>query len=447
MFVPLACGSEIAAPTPPPLDEMSAMPAYKSDVRYWCDVSGSVRFDGKRRSVVPGASGLPDLSWITIPAGFCVHYFASAPNASIIRFAPGRELFATSPTQGSEYSGPGGKSAILVLPDDNRDGLADSADTFVDGVQAYGLAFANGSLYFQDGDKIMKVRYAAGDRRLSRAPTVAADFSKRPSDFWQWPRPLDVANDGTVYVIHNFDLHECDATHPFASGVLAIDGTNPLVGTPIAKGLAVGNGLRCQRDFDHCFASEFLHGYEFEVGRDKIMPVQAGDDWGSPCCATKDVPFPSVQPKPDCSGVATESASFFTMNGPAGLDFERGLWPTPWGHRMFVALLGQWTTGIAAQIISIEIDQKTGMPISGGTKWNRLDWRDPPPELWGSALAFATGWDPGDRKQNRVHGIPSDVTFAEDGRMFVAQNQGPDALDGLGIVIWFAPLDLPRKKR
>jgi len=57
-----------------------------------------------------------------------------------------------------------------------------------------------------------------------------------------------------------------------------------------------------------------------------------------------------------------------------------------------------------------------------------------------SALDFATGWDDG----KLDHGRPADITFAPDGRMFMAQDNGPAQVQGLGIIVWFAPLDLPK---
>ena len=37
----------------------------------------------------PDASTTPDLSWLTVPVGFCAHYFGNAPHNRQLRFAPG----------------------------------------------------------------------------------------------------------------------------------------------------------------------------------------------------------------------------------------------------------------------------------------------------------------------------------------------------------------------
>ena len=52
-------------------------------------------------------------------------------------------------------------------------------------------------------------------------------------------------------------------------------------------------------------------------------------------------------------------------------------------------------------------------------------------ELLPSLLQFASGWDDG----MQDHGRPAAITFAADGRMFLAD-------DNLGIIVWIAPTTL-----
>jgi hypothetical protein len=140
---------------------------YDANVPRFCDLPGSVINDGAgKQRVIPGAKGLPDMSWLTVPSGFCAHFYAIVPNARSLRFAPGGELFVTSPTRGTTGGGAGGKASILVLADDNKDGLADSSNAvFLAGLAStQGILFANGFFYYQDDTKIMKLKYTAGDR-------------------------------------------------------------------------------------------------------------------------------------------------------------------------------------------------------------------------------------------------------------------------------------------
>src|SRR5690242_9361598 len=63
----------------------------------FCKLPGAVVFDAAGQHVVPGGGAHPDLTWLTLPPGFCAHYFANVPNTRQLRFAPGGELFVASP--------------------------------------------------------------------------------------------------------------------------------------------------------------------------------------------------------------------------------------------------------------------------------------------------------------------------------------------------------------
>ena len=98
-----------------------------------CSLPGSVVFTKTGSKVVPGgAPTWPDLTFLHLPIGFCAHYYGTVGDARQMRFAPGGELFVASPgaltTGGNSGAGLG---AIVVLPDDNLDGVADSTLTFV----------------------------------------------------------------------------------------------------------------------------------------------------------------------------------------------------------------------------------------------------------------------------------------------------------------------------
>ena len=445
LFSVLLLGScwsgEPSTPNPGPLYDVQPLPPslYDANVKNFCDLPGSVQFDGVVKTVVPGAKGLPDLTWMTIPPGFCVHFFATVPNARSIRAAPGGELFVTSPTRGTTGGGGGGKSAILVLPDDNRDGLADSTEAFASGiVSTQGILFTPGWFYFQDDAKLMRVPYAPGQRSITGStPELVADLGSRFQSTVHWPKPMDIADDGTIYVGNGSDQGEnCVEPHVFNGGVYAIGGGRPMDGEPIIHGFRNPIYLRCQRGHNNCFTVELTRDYSAGMkGREKIVPIRKGDDWGYPCCATKNTPFPDT-PNADCSMVPDENVAFYVADTPFGFDFEPGRWPAPWTNRLFSALHGAFGTWVGSRMVAIEVDANTGLPLPGGTLLPNGGQGTS-----GAAMEFASGWDNG----KLDHGRPSDLTFTADGRMFVTQDNGPTAVQmGLGIVVWIAPLDLPK---
>lgn len=243
-----------------------------------------------------------------------------------------------------------------------------------------------------------------------------------------WPKVFDQARDGTIYITNgSTQVETCLSTRPVFGAIVTLnaDGTT----SEVAKGFRNPIALRCESNHDVCLAAELALDYSASAaGREKIVPVRQGDDWGFPCCATQDTPYGAVfyqdtGGSPDCSGVAQESDSFIIGHTPFGLDFETGRWPAPWTGRVFVTLHGDAGSWGGARVVAIALDSG-GLPL-------------PATELAGDAgapdnmLEFATGWD----DQRKDHGRPAPVAFAPDGRLFLGDDQQ-------GAVIWIAPVGL-----
>ena len=203
---------------------------------------------------------------------------------------------------------------------------------------------------------------------------------------------------------------------PFLGGILKIDGTAG--GNPVAQGFRYPISLRCQNGHDLCFSVELgLDGSEGSGGREKVVPIRQGDDWGFPCCATTNVPYADVG-SPNCSKVASEVVALEIGDTPFGIDFEPGIWPAPYTNDMIVTLHGEVGSLIGERVLAIPT-QSNGMPM-------------PSSDLGSMTLpTFADGWD----GTSGAHGRPSAVTFGADGRAYIAN-------DWNGDVFWIAPVDL-----
>jgi glucose/arabinose dehydrogenase len=407
-------------------DAGSSTPVFDAGVySNFCDLPGSVQFSGGSTIIVPGAN-TAKLGFLHLPDGFCAHYFGNVGNARQLRFAPGGELFVASPTTGTTGGGQGGLSAIVLLADDNRDGYADGNEKFLENLPStQGLLFTPGYFYYQDATKILRMPYASGDRAPSSAGDVMVNITAYSSPL-HWPKALDQADDGTIFVGNGGDQGEtCVEPHPFHGGIIAIDGSPG--GAQVAQGFRNPIAVRCERGKNLCFAAELARDYSAaQGGREKLVPIRQGDDWGFPCCATKDSPFPDVTPAPDCSMVAPEDASFLIGDTPFSFDFEPGNWPAPYKNSAFVPLHGSAGGWLGARVVMVEMDPTTGMPMAGT---DLVDGGST-----GAMSDFATGW----YDEHNDHGRPAEATFAADGRLFIGS-------DNNGEIFWVAPLDLPRK--
>jgi glucose/arabinose dehydrogenase len=417
----------------------------------WCDRPGAWVHASDGYHQVGGGSDDPgaDLSWLSLPEGYCAHYFGNVGNCRQLRFAPGGELFVASPTTGTTSGGAKGQAAIIVLTDDDHDGTADSQQiTWRGGLTStQGLLFVDGGFYFQDQTRIMLEPYKAGDRAPTGTPQKVADITVYSSG-GHWPKTLDQSDDGTIYVSNGGDQGEtCQAPQPFHGGILALDPSDPMGAREVAKGLRNPIYVRCHHDgHGACFADELARDYSENMnGREKLLPIRAGDDWGYPCCGSQNLPYtdaclacsPDTEPmssslpactagsqcSPKCEGVVPETASFVIGDTPFGLDFIDGQFPSPWDHHVFVAPHGAFGSWVGARVVGIAYDPSTNQPATGSNL---------PGESTGAMKDFATGWDDG----NRLHGRPADVTVSTDGRLFVSSDED-------GVILWIAPISPP----
>jgi glucose/arabinose dehydrogenase len=415
---------------------------------HFCDLPGSVRSTNAGMVTVPGGSGAENLTFLHLPVGYCAHFFGNLAtltqtgtgggNVRQLRFAPNGDLFVASPTSGTTGGGGGGLAAILVMPDDNGDGLADTAIRYATGLPStQGLLFSNAGdyFYYQDVTRILRVPYHPGDRKLSAVPEQILQTNVYYTSGLHWPKPLDQADDGTIFVGNGSDQDEspppppqvCDSSRPFKGGILKADGTPN--GKIVSKGFRNPIAVRCQRGHNLCFAAELAKDYSAaEGGREKLVPIRDGDDWGFPCCATKDVSYQGIMPAPDCSRITPEDVSFLIGDTPFSFDFERGKWGMPYTRSVFVPLHGAAGSWEGARIVAVLTDPATGQlkkgtNVDGGSS--------------GAMSDFAIGWDDKNPATARTHGRPAAVEFATDGRMFVGN-------DNNGDIFWIAPFELPR---
>lgn len=384
-----------------------------------CKLPGSIHFTSNGTVVVPGGSNPVDLSFLHLPPGFCAHYYATVGNVRQLRVAPTGELFVASPTGLTTGGGPNGQNAIVVLPDDDKDGVADSPIVFQSGLpKTQGIMFTPGYFYYQDDTKILRVPYAPGDRHPGGAAEQVADITYYYSSL-HWPKAMDIADDGTIYVANGGDQGEaCVVPHPFHGGIRKLDGTPN--GAPVSQGMRNPIAVRCAKGKNRCFALELAKDYTANSGgREKMVPIRQGDDWGFPCCASKDLPYADVSPT-DCSGVVPEDVGFLIGDTPFGVDFAPSTWPGTWAGRAMVANHGAAGSWVGARIVGIAMDPDTGLPLpSSNTNGTNT----------GGMEDFATGWD----DSTLSHGRPAAVEFAPDGRMFVGN-------DSNGVIFWIAPI-------
>jgi glucose/arabinose dehydrogenase len=343
----------------------------------------------------------------TIPRGTCMREFATVAEARALAFAPNGDLFVASPSAGAPGGASGGMARIVVLSDDNHDGVAEQS-TFLENVSSVqGLGFANGYLFFTMEHALMRVPYADGQRSASGEPETVAPYESVENE--RWTHGLAVSHGGTLYTSQGVHSALMCPDNARAGSVLSLGASGLDL---VAAGLRNPMYMRCHFADEICLAAELGDdgGRQWNAV-ERLIELRPSTNYGFPCCVTVGASTAYNNGLFNCSGIDPEVASFPLNDTPFGLDWERGLWPMPFRNSIVVALHGsfysqpQWQGARVVFAATDDQHRPTG------------EWRD-------LVRGFAIGGAPLDR--------PSDVAFAPDGRLFISDDMS-------GRIWWLAP--------
>jgi glucose/arabinose dehydrogenase len=447
-----ACSSEEANTLKPSPAPDAATPDAGADARAdagpegpECTITDLAPGTGTKFCDLPGT----DASEVEVPPGFCVREFTTtaAPvlEARVLKFAPNGDLFVTAPSMTTVGGASLGRGVIAVLPDDDGDGRADSVidyagpspatgTTICSNLEAdpnalpcvHGLVFSAGYVYFTRSDEVRRWPYVAGDRKAPASPSeLVAKLGHEGIADVRWAHTLEEKNDGTILVSRGRgDTDSCSEEQMTRGAVFSLNvkGTAstpalPLTPELVADGFRNPMYLRCSpASCGECYASE-LSGDNWDSigGREKLALLEKGSHWGYPCCVGLDQlnTLPGVgATSANCANLGKELVAIKLHDTNFGLDFDRGGFPEPYRHGLFVALHGVFTSFGGTSIVYLGADPRSLRPATE-------------PKL------FAKGFAP--------NGRATDVVFAPDGRLFVAD-------DTSGKIYWIAPRTLAKRQ-
>ncbi len=117
---------------------------------------------------------MPDGHQLTVPPGFTVNLFADKLQfARFMALAPNGDVLLAEPIRGA--------AKITVLRDADKDGVAETRETFTTGLnRPFGLAFWKNYLYVGNNDSVVRFTYKPGQTAADGPPEKVADLP--PSD-------------------------------------------------------------------------------------------------------------------------------------------------------------------------------------------------------------------------------------------------------------------------
>ena len=372
---------------------------------------------------------------IKLPAGFQIKVFSQL-NKTISSEALGGESKAQPrmmafDSQGHLYVALASTNQVAMLPDANKDGLAEAPIIIASHLNApNSIAFIDdNTMLIANQDGIVSIRQVDGKWSAPKP------FISNLPDGGHTLKTVKIGPDGYVYVNVGSSCNVCNEFDPLRATILRYTLDGKPTGSQIAdtlgasspiwtKGLRNSQGFAWQPKTGAMFAtnegaddrSSTKNGkVNDNIPPEHLNKIEAGKHYGWPYCwgdgkngLIADPNF--LAPNVDFCKTATPPAITFTSHStPIGITFlDKTNWPSEYKSDAIVALHGSWNR-----------------KVPSGYKLVRVKFNgDNPTEV----LDFATGWlniseTAHNQVQGQAWGRPVDVITGADGALYVSDDR------------------------
>jgi glucose/arabinose dehydrogenase len=332
---------------------------------------------------------------LNMPQGFHIGVYALVSGVRWLEKTPQGAVYATSPSEGKVY----------LLPDDNKDGVADAVKVFADNLPGvHGIAFHDDALFVATETDIIKLTDTNNDGVADKREVLASDL---PADGQHTTRTLVFGADGNLYVSAGSSCNVCQESDPkrAAISLYSVDGKFQKI---FASGLRNAVGLQLQPGTNQLWATN--NGRDNlgdNIPPDTIYNVQDGANYGWPFCYGNRVPDTSQNPPAGfCEKTSAPAVQVQAHSAPLGLAFyDGGKFPQENNGDLFVAFHGSWNRSVPTGYKLVRISFKNNQPDNSAGNQMIED--------------FATGWQ---TAEGDVWGRPVDPFVAPDGTLFLTDD-------------------------
>ena len=363
------------------------------------------------------ANGVAD---IQLPAGFKIEVFADI-NTKNGEQLSGPRMMAFD-AKGNLYVSVVASHRVVMLPDHNRDGVADEIVTVAHDLNApQGIAFIGDTLLIANQDGVVKVNQTQGSWTkpqafISNLPTGGHTLKN-----------VKLGPDGFLYINVGSSCNVCLENEPMRATILRYTIEGKPAGALVTLGrhqqsAIFARGLRNSQGFawhpvtGAMYAtnngadnrSNALGGaVNDEVPPEHLNKIEAGKHYGWPHCwgGSKETGTQIEDPNFKgsvgfCETTQAPVVSFKSHTTPIGISFlDKTNWPSAYRADAIVALHGSWNRKQPAGYQLMRVKFKANEPTE--------------------VEDFATGW----LKNQQAWGRPVDVAVGTDGALYVSDDK------------------------
>ena len=347
-------------------------------------VKVALKVPGKYRSGV-----FAQTRYLYLPPGFKVSVFAALlTKPRMLAVSPDGFLYVTLPESGK----------VAVLPDKNRDGVADNAYVFASGLnKPHGLAWQGNDLIVAEADRLTLLRDEDGDMKADIRKVIADSI---PRGGVHWTRSVAIGPTGKLYVSAGSSCNACEEKEQGRAAITRY--SNNGNGTKVyATGLRNSVGMAFHPEKGELWAVD--NGRDHlgdDLPPEELNKIIDGGDYGWPYCFGDRTPDPELGSQWRCRNTIPPVEKMQAHSAPLGIAFGKGLkFPEQFRDSLFVAFHGSWNRTVPTGYKLVAVRFKDGKPDS-------------------LFLDFATGWIEG----NEYWGRPVSPVVGGDGALYLSDD-------------------------
>ena len=369
---------------------------------------------------VAGVAKPPEALSLRLPAGFEATVFAKLDGAGAEYFTDPRMLAFDQ--SGNLFVSLGKSNQVLMLPDANRDGLAETPILVSDKLNApNGLAFVGNDLLVANQNGVVKLKQKNGKW------SAPQPFIHGLPSGGHTLKTIKVGPDNFLYINVGSSCNVCIEDNPLRATILRYTlegkpaGGLETVGRHVAnptwvRGLRNSQGFAWHPKTGSMFATN--NGADMRSDKkggkvnDELPPehlnkIEPGKHYGWPHCWGNPGNIKEMAEDPNfagpdnfCKTATAPSITFISHSTPIGVTFlDKSNFPAEYKSDAIVALHGSWNREQLSGYKLVRVKFKGENPVE--------------------VVDFATGW----LDNNQAWGRPVDVITGPDGALYVSDDR------------------------